>query len=266
MPRASRVFTAFSCTILLAIAGAPSACSSSDSANPIAADSGATVDSGASDANADADGGSGKTFADKGVVLDYITRKPLADITLSEGGITAKTDATGAYSMTLPADTPVELVLTGGEYTKTFIAEVSLAADYSRIVPIPQLALYHVGVNSFDGYDATRGVVYIVARATGSCTDVSGGSITLKSPADAKVAYFTDKLPDMDRKTFKWVDDDTPVAAVYNVPAGQQVDIQIDHPTCKHMPFPATVKGATYTGRVTVEAGDANSVLIHHLQ
>ena len=250
----------------LAVAGTASACSSSDSANPVATDSGAKSDAPGSDANADADAGSGKTFTDKGVVLDYISRKPLADITLSEGGLTTKTDATGAYSLTVPADTPMELVLSGGEYTKTYIAEVALAADYPRMVPIPQLALYHVGVNSFDGYDSTRGVVYIVARATGSCTDVSGGSITLKSPADAKVSYFTDKLPDMDRKTFKWVDDDTPVAAVYNVPAGQQVDIQIDHPTCKHMPFPATVKGATYTGRVTVEAGDANSVLIHHLQ
>jgi hypothetical protein len=199
-------------------------------------------------------------------VLDYIDRNPIKDITVTEGGLTATTDATGAYSLDIPANTPVTLKLTGGKYAQTYIAEIMLGKDYDRKVPIPELGLFHVGQGSLDGYDRSRGIVYVVARATGSCTSVDGGTVTLKSPTDAKWSYFVDKLPAPTQTSFKWLDDDTPVGAVYNVPAGQQIDIQIDHPTCKMIPFPATVNQVTYTGKVTVEAGDSNSVLIYWLQ
>ena len=261
MPRQHLEFTAFSCAVFLTLT--PS-CSSSDSSNPTGpTDTGTTQDTASSDV---ADGGAGTTFKDHGVVLDYVSRKPLADITVSEGGVTAKTDATGAYSLTVPGGTPLQLTLTGTDYTKTYVAEVILGEDYERRVPIPQLTLFHVGEGSFDGFDNTRGIVYVVARATGSCASVNGGKITLKAPADAKFSYFTDKLPDSSRTEFKWVDDDTPVAAVYNVPVGQQIDVQIDHPTCKQIVFPAKVGNVTYTGKVTVEAGDVNSVSIFYLQ
>ena len=262
MPRQHLVFTAFSCIGFLTLT--PACSSSSDTPASTTSDTGASKDTATT--NDAADGGAGSTFKDHGVVLDYLSRKPLADITVSEGGVTAKTDAAGAFSLDVPTGTPLELMLSGGTYTKTYIAEVILGQDYERKVPIPDLTLFHVGSNSFDGFDNTRGIVYVVARATGSCTSVDGGKITLKSPTDAKFEYFTDKLPDSARTEFKWVDDDTPVAAVYNVPPGQQIDIQIDHPTCKQIAFPAKVGEVTYTGRVTVEAGDANSVSIFYLQ
>jgi hypothetical protein len=263
MPQQPLVFTTFSCIAFLTLT--PS-CGSNDSANPITtSDTGTTKDS-ASTTDV-ADGGAGTTMVkDHGVVIDYISGKPVSGITLSENGNAATSDDTGSYSLEVPTDKPIELTLTGADNPKTYIAEVILGADYARKIPIPVLSLFRVGKNSFDGFDASKGLVYMVVRATGSCTDVSGGTITLKSPSDAKFEYFTDKLPDADRKEFKWVDNDVPVAAVYNVPLGQQIDVQIDHPTCKQIPFPAKVGSATYTGRVTIEAGDVNSVLIYYLQ
>ena len=263
MPRQLPVFTSFYCICFLTLT--PS-CSSNGAASTGTTNDTGTATKDSASINDAADGGAGTTFKDHGVVLDYISRKPLAGITLTESGVSAKTDEAGAYSLDIPANKPVELVLSGGEYTKTFIGELMLGEDYERKVPIPLLGLFHVGEGSFDGFDHSRGIVYVVARATGACTSVDGGKITLKAPSDARYSYFTDKLPDADRKEFKWIDDDTPVAAVYNVPPGQQIDVQIDHPSCKQIAFPAKVGGTTYTGRVTVEAGDANSVLIYYLQ
>jgi hypothetical protein len=256
------VFTAFSCVVFLTLT--PS-CSSSDSPNPASTtDSGANKDT---TSNTDAaDGGAGGTVKDRGVVFDYLSGKPVANITLTENGTTATTDDKGAFSLDVPTGKPLELVVTGADTPKTYIGEMILGADVDRKIPIPTLSLFRVGKNSFTDIDPAKALVYLVVRPTGACTDVSGGTITVKSPADAKYEYFTDKLPDAERKEFKFIDPDVPVVAVYNVPVGEQIDVEITHPTCKQIPYPAKVGTETYTGRVTTEGGDANSVLIYYLQ
>jgi hypothetical protein len=231
------------------------ACSSSSSSTPpvVVQDSGVPV--------ADA----GPTFNDHGIVLDYSTSKPLAGITITDGAQTFTTDATGAFAFQVPAATPMTLLLTGPNYTKTYLPELSLTADYDRAtIPLPDLSITHLAQLALDGYDTSRGIVYLVVAAIGSCATVEGGSVTIVAPADGKVGYFDKRFPSASRTTFKA--NETPAAAVYNVPAGTQIEITITHPTCTMAPFPVTVAGVTYTGKVTVEAGDVSTVANYYLQ
>ncbi|MGZ5970245.1 MAG: hypothetical protein ACXWP4_21395 [Polyangiales bacterium] len=206
---------------------------------------------------------------DRGTVIDYGSSKPLKDITITEVGVTGTTDSTGKYSLTVPKDTPLNLVLAGTDYTKTILGEQSFSSDYDRQeIPIPQLTLFHVGEGALDGYDTAKGSVYLLVQATGSCKDITGGTVTVKSPADAKIAYFKDKLPDTSVTSFVAMEGRLPAATIYNVPAGTglSLDLTITHPTCKQKAFPAVVNGVTFTGKVNVEAGDANSVAFYFLE
>ena len=207
----------------------------------------------------------GPSFNDHGVVVDYSTAKPVAGVTLTDGTQTHTTDATGSFAFAVPAGVPLSLVLTAPMYTKTYLPELSLTGDYDRAnIPFPDLQLFHLAQQAFDGYDTSRGIVYIVVTAIGSCASVEGGSLTVVIPTDGKVGYFEKRFPTASRTTFKA--NETPAAAVYNVPAGTQIRVTMTHPTCTMAPFPVTVGGVTYTGQVPVEAGDANSVANYYLQ
>lgn len=226
-----------------------------------------TTDAGSDTASSNETGTAQAT--DHGVVMDYGNGKALGGITVAQGGVTATTDDKGQYSMKVPANTPMQMVLTGPSYTRTILGELSIASDIEREVNLPQITLFHVGQSALDGYDTSKGIVYLLVRPTGSCTSVDGGTVKVNAPADAKFAYFVDKLPDMSATSMKANASDPeniPQVAVYNVPVGQQIDVTITHPTCKQAAFPVTVKNVTYTGKVNVEAGDANSVAFYYLQ
>lgn len=204
---------------------------------------------------------------DRGVVSDYGSGKALAGITVQEGGMTATTDSKGAFQLSVPKDKPVSLVLTGPDYIKTIIGEVSISSTYDRIIPLPPASLFHLGQSALDGLDKTKGLVYLLVRTTGSCTSNEGAKITVVTPADGKLAYFDGKLPDPALTAVKSSGDpDLPSAVLYNVPIGSSIDVKIEHATCKLAPFPVTVGGVTYLGKVAVEPGDANSVLHYYLQ
>lgn len=249
-------------SVLLGCASFGAAGCGSDDATSSAAptDAGAT-DTGAPDLGV-------PSVVDHGTVQDYGSGKRLPGITVTVGGVyTATTDAKGEYRLTLPKDKPMSLVLTGPGYVKTILAELGLSADLDRTIPLPPLSLFHLGQSALDGYDTTKGIVYLLVRTTGTCATADGGQIAVVSPAGAKLAYFDGKLPDAALTAItKSGDPDQPVAAVYNVPAGSAVDVTVTHPTCKHAAFPVTVSGITYNGKVAVEAGDVNSVLYHYLQ
>jgi hypothetical protein len=57
-----------------------------------------------------------------------------------------------------------------------------------------------------------------------------------------------------------------PAISIYNLTPGGDVSVTLTHPTCKQAPFPTTVGNATFTGKVTLEAGKANSALVMYLQ
>jgi hypothetical protein len=58
----------------------------------------------------------------------------------------------------------------------------------------------------------------------------------------------------------------TPAVSVYNLTPGVDFVFELKHPTCKQAAFPLTVGTKTITGKVTTEAGNANSVLVMYLQ
>jgi hypothetical protein len=204
---------------------------------------------------------------DRGTVTDYGSGNPLKNITVSEIGLTATTDPSGTFSLTVPKNTPLDLVVSGGEYTKTLIGQLSLSADFDRQeIPIPQLGLFHVAQAALDGYDTAKGIGYLLVEPTGSCKDVGGGTLKVNSPAGATAVYFKDKFPDAMQTSFASVVGHLPVAAVYNVPPGAALDLTLTHATCKQKPFPATVAGVTYSGKVNVEGGDSNSVAFYFLE
>lgn len=245
-----------SMTCLVVVMGSLAGCGSDDAtATNTVTDSGTSGDAAPT------------TAIDHGVVKDYGTGKLLAGITLQAGTAKTTTDAKGEYTLTVPRNTPLQLVLTGPEYVRTILGEVSIDTRIERIIPIPDLSLFHVGQSALAGYEAGKGIVYILVRTTGSCANADGGTITVTAPADAKLEYFASKLPDPDLKAIKGSGDpDAPVAAAYNLAAGAVVQFKVDHPTCKQAPFPVTVDGVTYHGKVAVETGDANSVIHSYLQ
>jgi hypothetical protein len=51
---------------------------------------------------------------------------------------------------------------------------------------------------------------------------------------------------------------------IYDVAPGEDIVFQVDHPTCKQVPYPAPIRGGLFTGHVTTRAsidGDSNSAL-----
>lgn len=186
----------------------------------------------------------------------------LAGITVQEDGLTATTDSKGQFELSVPKDQPVSLILTGPDYIKTIIGEVSISSTYDRLIPLPPASLFHLGQSALDGFDKTKGLVYLLVRTTGSCASNEGAKITVVSPTDGKLSYFDGKLPDPALGAVKSSGDpDLPSAVLYNVPVGTAVEVKVEHPTCKQAPFPVTVNGVSYLGKVAVEAGDVNSVL-----
>lgn len=231
-----------------------------DSGTDAAGDVGASSEAAAETAPA--------TANDLGTVLDYTSQQPVAGMLVSEGDtLSATTDSTGRYTIAVPVGAPFSRVVTGPKYTRTWFAERSLAADFDQTASVPLLSLFQLGTGALPGYDATRGIVYILVQPTGSCASVEGGTITVNAPDDTKQAYFSGLLPSQTQKAFaKPGKPLNPVAVVYNVPPGAQLDLTVIHPTCTAVPFPAVVGDVTYTGHVTVEAGNANSVAFYFLK
>ena len=240
--------------IAIASMALPAACSAHHNA---ASASDAAVDQGST--------GDVPTVNDTGTIVDYdIQSKPIAGATLTEGDWSTTTDAHGKFSMAVPLNTPLSLVLTAPKYTKTLFDEISLQQDADRgPLPIPLLDTYHLGQQALPSFDTTRGSVYLVVHARGNCASVAGGTVTINSPSDALMAYFNGEIPSQRQSMVR---DQLPVAVVYNVPAGSQIDVTITHPACKQAPFPVVEGGVTYTGRITVEGGDANSTANYYLE
>jgi hypothetical protein len=109
-------------------------------------------------------------------------------------------------------------------------------------------------------------LVHVVVVPTGSCTSVAGGTLTVTSPAGAQVMYFaTTGYPSTSQTSFADLHDGRPVADIYDATPGATLTVQVSHPTCTMVPFPAPYGGGTLTGVVPLaasEPGDANAAMI----
>jgi len=238
------------------------ACSSSSS-------SAVAGGSGAPDAGADTSAPVG-SVVEHGTIVDYFSLKPIAGLTVADNGVSTKTGTDGKWSLTVPTNAKLQPTVSGGTYTQLYFPDSvpSTAAadvDFGTSV-MPDTSTYKLEQDSLDGFDTSKALVQIVLITTGNCKDVTGGTATVKSPANARLTYFSEAgIPAAAETMFEMVRPNRPVVVVYNIDVGSELAVQIDHPTCKQVPFPATYAGKTYSGKVrtaAAEPGDTNAALV----
>ena len=247
--------------VLLAALLLPVACSSKSAAEG-AADGGSHPEA----TNADAGPPPAGTARDVGTLADYENHQhDLAGATVTEGSVTGTTDSSGKWSLDVPLNTPLGITITLPTYTTTHLPEIEfLGGDNDwGLVAIPDLMTFQLGQEALPGYDPTTGVVYLVVKTLPSCASVAGGTVAVNAPSGVHLMYFKGLLPAASQTSFL---DQTPVAVLYNVPVGAQLDVTVTHPSCTQVAFPATVGTVKFTGNVVVEAGNVNSVLQVYLQ
>jgi hypothetical protein len=257
------------------------ACSSSSgegSPAPLKGDAGSTAArDAAADSNALGESGPTGPVTEHGVIIDYGTYlsngtlMPVQGLTITDGNQSTTSDAQGNWSLTMPANALLAPVVSGtvkgDKYSSLQLPQATASAsDVDRgniIIPDSTVFGFEEGLLSAD---MSQGVIHVVAEATGSCTSVAGGTITVTSPAGAKVMYFNTKgTPDKSVTSFEALTEGKPVADIFDVPPGSEITMQVSHPTCKQAPFPVTYTGQTLNGKVATlaaEPGDNNSALL----
>ena len=201
-----------------------------------------------------------------GTLIDYFTSAPLVGFTITDGQATTTSDAQGSWVLPVTMGVPLAPVVTGPDYSTIFLGQAMPASDEIELGPIPMPSAMSFALeNQILAADTTQAVVQITIVKQGACTSIAGGTLNVKSPAGASVAYFSAQgLPT--GPSFVDRDSNRPVAAVYNVTPGQQIELEIVHPTCKLVAAGTSNAGAVFTGKVTTMAsqpGDNNSSLVY---
>jgi hypothetical protein len=221
------------------------------------------------------------TFTEHGSIIDYGTlissgkTVPVAGLTVTDGTQSATTDAQGNWSLTLPVGTTMSPSIAGttkgDPYSTLFLPTgTSGGGDVDRgtivVADVSTFQLERLILSA----DSTKAVVHVAASATGSCTSVAGGTITVTSPAGASVMYFNAKgLPATTATSFPDLPFPGPVAVIFNVDPTQNLVFQVSHPTCTTAPVPLMLGGASFPGQVVMqpaEPGDFCSVVLTQLQ
>ena len=206
-----------------------------------------------------------------GVVIDYFTNAPQAGFTVTDGQNTTTTAADGSWLLPAPTGVALAPTVTGAMYSTLHLPEaMASGVDVDRgAIPIPSSSTFSLE-QQVVGNDQTMALVQITVLKTGACTAIAGGTVTVNSPPGALVKYFTTQgLPTA--TSFQEVDsaNNKPAAVVYNVPAGQQIDITINHPTCTMVPRTMPIDGMLLSGNVDTEPtepGDVNESLVYAMQ
>jgi hypothetical protein len=252
------------------------ACSSAHHGGAVAAPDGgedaaiAAVDAAGGPQDAAISGYDGMTTA-HGTVIDYFNLSGIPNLTLTAEGQTATTDDAGAFSMMVNGDQPLMPHLTGPNFVELIFPEVVPAQadlDYGPSV-MASLNTFSVETSGL-GANVSKGLVQVLVRADASCPSVAGGTVTVLSPPGATVVYFSQTgYPDNTLTSLQDVMAPRPAVVVYDVEPGAQLVLQVNHPTCKQVPFPYMRDGRTYTGKVDIRAinpGNFNSALVLQLQ
>jgi hypothetical protein len=189
---------------------------------------------------------------------------PIAGLTVTDGPNTTTTDASGNW--TLPTTGPLAPVVSGDMFSTLQLPQAvagSVEVD-EEAIPIPSsstLGLEQQIVNA----DSSQAMVQVTVLQQPTCPSIAGGTLTVDSPAGASVAYFTaQKLPN----GTGFIDGTTehrPVAVVYNLTPGAELEITLNIPGCTQAPPNTKFGHATLTGTVATQAlepGDHNSSLV----
>lgn len=223
------------------------------------------------DAGAQGDGATATPATAHGQMLDYFTLKPVAGLSVSAGGATTTTDATGNWTLSVSTGMTLETHVTGQGYTNLiFPSATAIAADVDfeqQVIPdTSTLTLEEQSIAA----DPTKALVHIVVAAKGSCASAVGGTVKVVSPAGASTVYFASSaLPDPSLASFQDVKAPRPVAVVFNFAPDAPLTVQIEHPTCKALSLPTPYKGKSLLDKVSlkgIDPGGYNSALFFILQ
>jgi hypothetical protein len=234
--------------------------------------SGGGSGTGGGGSGADMSSAGGPTIiGEHGTVIDYFTNAPLSGFTVTDGSNSTTTDASGNWVLPAPTGVTLAATVTGPMYTTLHLQQVMASGVDVNVgaIPIPSSSTFSLE-QQLVANDQTMALIQISLAKTGACTAIAGGTITVNSPAGALVKYFTTQgLPTA--TSFQEVDASLhkPAAVIYNVPAGQQIDITINHPTCKMASQGAPYDGMILSGSVATlatEPGDVNASLLYVLE
>lgn len=200
-----------------------------------------------------------------GRVVDYFNLTPLAGFTVTDGANNTTTDADGQFVLPAPMDTSLAPTVTGPSYSMLQLAGAHASADDVDLGPItiPSSATYGTEL-SVIAADTSKALVQVIIIPTGACTSIAGGTLTVQSPAGASVAYFSPSgFPVAD--VFYDVVSHRPSAVLFNLEPGADIEVEMNHPTCKLAPKGTSYDGAIYDGvarTVAAEPGDNNAALV----
>lgn len=262
-------FAVSSCAFALALA--QTACSSGD-ASPVTS----TGDAGSRDGSSVPAEAGAETTIEHGTLYDYgeflVSRKtPVRGLTITSGTQTTTTDMDGKFSLVQPRGVPLNVLVGGASkanpYAKLYLPEVIfMAGDGDRgDIILPDLSTFQFEEVTLSN-DTSKAVVNIIVVVTGACASPEGGTITVLSPAGAKVRYIDSvgyphgAQKSITARTTPW----HAAAAVFDVEPGAKLDVTVQHPTCKQLPFPATYNGLKFTGNAVTKPSseDTNSALV----
>jgi hypothetical protein len=211
-------------------------------------------------------GSSGPVVTQTGKTVSYTpcsSPVPVAGATVSVGSRSATTAADGSYTIEVPAGAPFTMTVTAPDYIPLTEAEDTVQASYDRgntLLISTETAMFLEG--ALPGFDPKMSLLTIELVKTGTCTDVTGTTVTVSSPGTGAVTEYPAQCASpvggssATEGTFPSASD----AVVYNLTPGAHT-VRAASPKCTQVPYPYTdpATGLTYDGTVTTQAGNANA-------
>ena len=181
--------------------------------------------------------------------------------TVTAGGNSVTTNATGEYEIIVPRNTPYRMTVAAPEYFKLLEQEMILTKETldrgkTNLLPT-ETATFLAGL--LPDRKAEKGLVVVKVNPLPPCTSEEGSTLSIDPPGEAKITYFNGSLPQSSLEAVKA--GSTFSAAIYNVEVGVPLTITVTSPQCSQAPFPIDVGDVTYTGALTAEAGEALSYM-----
>jgi hypothetical protein len=213
--------------------------------------------------------GAGQT-SEHGTLYDYGSLLggqfvPVHSLTITDGTQTATSDADGKFALVEPTGVALNATISGSSsgdtYPKLFLPEVIFnGPDGDRgdaiLADDSTFSLERTLLTP----DASMALVQLLVLPTGSCKSAEGGRVVVDSPAGVKVRYMDSiGYPRATQTAIASFPQLWRAAAVlYNVDPAATLTVHVTHPTCKQIPFPATYKSTTFTGKVVMQPLSAN--------
>jgi hypothetical protein len=210
--------------------------------------------------------GSGPMVMQTGTTVAYspcATPTPVAGATVSVGSSSATTAADGTYSIEVPSGSPFTMSVTAANYIPLIEAEDTVTAAYAR----GNTLLISTTTASFlesalPGYESSGTLLTIELVGTGSCTDVTGTTVTVSPTNTEAVTQYPEQCvsPVGGTSATQGTFPSASAAVVYNLSAGMHT-VSATSPKCTQIPYPYKdpANGVTYDGTVQTQTGNTNS-------